>query len=151
MNLWICSSISVLTHVGKQAKAASSGAKKGLAASRFADGADDDDEKKAEAGETADAAAEGESGDEPDGSSAALALVRAPLCTTQRCWPTSSHSSSLSLPFPYRLTEPRFPWIPTLTHVLVQMAKARVTARGLQELDDDMRDRNARYVNFYFG
>jgi len=26
------------------------------------------------------------------------------------------------------------------------MAKARVTARGLQELDEDMRDRNARYV-----
>jgi len=27
-----------------------------------------------------------------------------------------------------------------------KMAKARVTARGLQELDDDMRERNARML-----
>ena len=46
--------------------------------SRFAD-KDNESTDAADAGEAAEPAAEGESGDEEDGSSAALALVRAPL------------------------------------------------------------------------
>jgi len=52
---------------------------------------------------------------------------------------------------PFRLLGPRLREDRLLTRgVCLQMARARVTARGLQELDDDVRERNARYVNFFF-
>ena len=87
-----------------QSKKGGKKGKKGLAASRFA--GEGEDAEDADAGDAAEAAAEGESGDEPDGSSAALALVRAPLCVMRRYPVPSPLHFGPSYPFPFRLPGP---------------------------------------------